>query len=65
MVDENNDLKKNSKGSIADFFAKSPLRGSGLVVRRERYLPSKIDFDDPPEDGDHTLGPGPRPTSKK
>jgi prevent-host-death family protein len=28
------DRKKTRKGSLADFFAASPLRGSGLVIRR-------------------------------
>jgi len=27
------------QGSLADFFAKSPLRGSGLDVRRSREMP--------------------------
>jgi len=44
MADKN-DFKKKSKDTLADFFAKSPLRGSGLAVRRRRCLPREINFD--------------------
>jgi len=32
------------KGNLADFFAQSPLRNSGLVVRRDRRTPREIDL---------------------
>ena len=32
------------KGSLADFFATSPLRGSGLEIRRTKDGPRKIDL---------------------
>jgi prevent-host-death family protein len=30
------------QGTLADFFAKSPLRGSGLDVRRSREMPRDL-----------------------
>lgn len=32
------------KGSLVEFFAKSPLRGSGLKVTRSKDMPRKIDL---------------------
>jgi prevent-host-death family protein len=32
------------KGNLADFFARSPLRNSGLVIRRDRRAPREIDL---------------------
>ena len=32
------------KGSLVEFFASSPLRGSGLKVTRSKDLPRKIDL---------------------
>ncbi len=55
---------KKRADTLADFFAKSPLRGSGLVVRRKRCLPRAMNFDDPPEGGDHKSGSVRRPASK-
>src|ERR1700736_5421939 len=34
--------KTKRKGNLAEFFAASPLRGSGLKLRRSRDLPRKI-----------------------
>ena len=31
-------------GNLADFFARSPLRNSGLVIRRDRKPPREIDL---------------------
>lgn len=37
--------KRNKrKGNLADFFARSPLRNSGLVVRRDRRPPRGIEL---------------------
>ncbi len=36
--------KTRRKGSLADFFAESPLRNSGLVIRRDRSKPRDIDL---------------------
>ncbi|MEO1018562.1 MAG: type II toxin-antitoxin system Phd/YefM family antitoxin [Pseudomonadota bacterium] len=32
------------KGSLADFFAASPLRGSGLKIERSKELPEDLDL---------------------
>lgn len=32
------------KGSLVEFFTKSPLRGSGLKVSRSKDMPRKIDL---------------------
>jgi prevent-host-death family protein len=32
------------KGSLAEFFQKSPLRGSGIKIRRIRLYPRRVDF---------------------
>lgn len=44
MPDESNDRKNEAKGNLADFFAASPLRGSGLVVRRDKRPPRLPDL---------------------
>jgi len=36
--------KTKRKGSLADFFAESPLRNSGLVIKRDRERPRGIDL---------------------
>lgn len=36
--------KTRRKGTLADFFAASPLRGSGLKLRRRRDRPRKINL---------------------
>lgn len=37
--------RKNKRvGSLAEFFANSPLRGSGLRLRRRKELPRKIEL---------------------
>lgn len=36
--------KTKRKGTLAEFFAASPLRGSGLKIERLRDLPRKIDL---------------------
>jgi prevent-host-death family protein len=36
--------EKRRKGSLAEFFAASPLRRSGLVVERAKDRPRKIDL---------------------
>jgi prevent-host-death family protein len=36
--------KTKRKGSLADFFAESPLRNSGLVIKRDRERPREIDL---------------------
>jgi prevent-host-death family protein len=36
--------KTKRKGTLAEFFAASPLRGSGLKIERLRVLPRKIDL---------------------
>jgi prevent-host-death family protein len=36
--------KTKRKGSLADFFAESPLRNSGLVIKRDREKPREIDL---------------------
>ena len=36
------DRKSKRVGSLADFFAASPLRGSGLKIRRPKQPPRKI-----------------------
>lgn len=36
--------KTRRKGSLADFFAESPLRNSGLVIERDRETPREIDL---------------------
>jgi prevent-host-death family protein len=35
--------KTERKGNLAEFFAASPLRGSGLKVKRSRDRPREID----------------------
>jgi len=36
--------KTKRKGSLADFFAESPLRNSGLIIKRDREKPREIDL---------------------
>jgi prevent-host-death family protein len=36
--------KTRRKGSLADFFAGSPLRNSGIVIKRDREKPREIDL---------------------
>ena len=36
--------KTKRKGSLADFFAESPLRRSGMKIERDRELPREIDL---------------------
>jgi prevent-host-death family protein len=36
--------KTKRKGSLADFFAESPLRNSGLVIKRDREKAGEIDL---------------------
>ena len=36
--------KTKRKGSLADFFAESPLRNSGLTIERETETPREIDL---------------------
>ena len=36
--------KTKRVGSLAEFFAASPLRGSGIKLRRNRELPRKVDL---------------------
>ena len=36
--------KTKRKGSLADFFAESPLRGSGLVLERDSQTAREIDL---------------------
>ena len=36
--------KTRRKGSLAEFFATSPLRGSGLEIRRTKDRPRRIDL---------------------
>jgi prevent-host-death family protein len=36
--------KTKRKGSLADFFAESPLRNSGLMIKRDREKPREIDL---------------------
>jgi prevent-host-death family protein len=36
--------KTKRKGSLADFFAESPLRNSGLVIKRDRERPRELDL---------------------
>jgi len=36
--------KKRRKGNLAEFFAASPLRGSGLAVQRVKDKPRKINL---------------------
>ena len=36
--------KTKRKGSLADFFAESPLRNSGLVIKRDREKPRELDL---------------------
>ena len=36
--------KTKRKGSLADFFAESPLRPSGLKVKRDQTKPREIDL---------------------
>jgi prevent-host-death family protein len=36
--------KTRRKGSLADFFAESPLRNSGIVIKRDREKPREIDL---------------------
>lgn len=36
--------KTRRKGSLADFFAESPLRNSGLVIERDTEMPGEIEF---------------------
>jgi prevent-host-death family protein len=38
------ECKTKRKGSLADFFAESPLRNSGLVIKRDREKPHEIDL---------------------
>jgi prevent-host-death family protein len=38
------ECKTKRKGSLADFFAESPLRNSGLVVKRDQQKPREIDL---------------------
>lgn len=37
--------RSNRKGTLADFFAASPLRNSGLVVERKKDRPRVPDFE--------------------
>jgi len=36
--------KTRRKGSLADFFAESPLRYSGLVIERNTEMPGEIEL---------------------
>jgi prevent-host-death family protein len=36
--------KTKRKGNLADFFAESPLRDSGLVIERDSETPREIDL---------------------
>jgi prevent-host-death family protein len=36
--------KTKRKGSLADFFAESPLRNSGLRIKRDQTKPREIDL---------------------
>ena len=36
--------KTRRKGSLADFFAESPLRNSGLVIERDTEMPGEIEL---------------------
>jgi prevent-host-death family protein len=36
--------KKQRRGTLADFFAASPLRGSGLEIERPQDLPRDLDL---------------------
>jgi len=36
--------RTKQRGNLAEFFASSPLRGSGLKVERKRDLPREIDL---------------------
>ena len=36
--------KVHRKGNLADFFKDSPLRGSGLTVKRKRDRPRSVDL---------------------
>lgn len=36
--------KTKRKGSLADFFAESPLRDSGLAIERDRETPREIEL---------------------
>jgi prevent-host-death family protein len=36
--------KTKRKGNLADFFAESPLRNSGLVIKRDPEKPREIDL---------------------
>jgi prevent-host-death family protein len=36
--------KTKRKGTLADFFAASPLRGSGIEIERPKDLPREIDL---------------------
>jgi prevent-host-death family protein len=38
------DRKTRRTGNLAEFFASSPLRGSGLKIRRRKDRPRKIDL---------------------
>lgn len=38
------ELKTKRKGNLAEFFAASPLRGSGAKVRRLKGQPRKVDL---------------------
>ena len=38
------DRKTKRVGTLAEFFAASPLRGSGVKLRRSRELPREIDL---------------------
>jgi hypothetical protein len=40
------DKTRKHRDSLADFFAASPLRNSGLVLERDKCPPRAIDFDD-------------------
>ena len=44
MAAEEWERKAKRKGSLAEFFAASPLRDSGLVVERKKDAPRKIDL---------------------
>jgi prevent-host-death family protein len=36
--------KTKRTGTLAEFFAASPLRGSGVKIRRSKALPRKVDL---------------------
>jgi len=55
-MSKRSDKTLKHRDSLADFFAASPLRNSGLVLERDKCPPRAIDFDEDKSSERHKVG---------